>query len=173
MMNIEVWHQLNDYPDYAVSNCGNIKRLTDASGTAAGAVLQGALDKYGYRVVSLRNEAGVKTLKIHRLVADAFIGNIPPDRQVNHKNGVRLDNRVENLEIVTAGQNVRHSFRNLGRKPPTSSESGPAWLSDEQVMNIRKLKAEGVRQVEIAHRFKLSVGRVSAIVLRRSYKDVT
>ena len=171
-MNTESWMPLVNYPDYAVSNCGNIKRLTDASGTAAGAVLQGALDKYGYRVVSLRNEGAVKTLKIHRLVAEAFIGAIPADMQVNHKNGVKLDNRVENLEIVTAGQNVRHSFRQLGRKPTTGSECGTTWLSDQQIRDIRKLKKDGIRQVEIAARFGLSVGRTSAIILRKSYKDV-
>jgi hypothetical protein len=169
-MNIETWTPITDFPNYAVSDCGNVKRLTDARGTAAGVVLQGDLDKYGYRVVLLRNQHLRKTVKIHRLVAAAFIKPIPKDMQINHKNGVKLDNRVENLEIVTAGQNVRHSFRNLGRK--TSSGYGATHLSDEQVLQIRRLKSEGVRQNEIAHRFDLSVGRVSAIILRKSYKDV-
>lgn len=70
-------------------------------------------DKAGY--VKIKKHKGFCG-GVHRLVVSAFIGAIPKDMEVNHKNGVKDDNRVENLEIVTPKENVRHSIEVLGKK---------------------------------------------------------
>lgn len=68
-------------------------------------------DKCGY--MRIKQQRGLSPL-VHRLVALAFIGNIPDDMEINHKNGNKQDNRVENLEIVSHKQNMNHAKTVLG-----------------------------------------------------------
>lgn len=71
-----------------------------------------------YNIVYLSKNGVVKTRQVHRLVCDAFLKNTKCLPCVNHKNGVRHDNRVENLEWCSYSENNRHSFRVLGRVNP-------------------------------------------------------
>lgn len=74
-------------------------------------------DCNGYRRISLRGDNGKRRgIDVHRLVATTWIGPIPSGYWVNHENGVRHDNRVENLRIDTPGYNHSHAFKTLGRK---------------------------------------------------------
>jgi hypothetical protein len=75
-------------------------------------------DEKGYMKARLysplsKNADGRKPYRLHRLIAKAFLTDYSDDLQVNHKNGIKDDNRVENLEMVTASQNVYHAWNNL------------------------------------------------------------
>lgn len=116
----EEWLDLPGFAgDYLVSNLGRIKRGTPARGTQAGRVLKTPYNPDGYPSAVLRRDGGTVNISVHRAVALAFLG-VPPDDQpeVNHKNGNRADNRVENLEFCSRSENVAHSFRVLGRQAP-------------------------------------------------------
>ena len=79
-------------------------------------------DKYGYCHVHLHHKSFNKELRVHRLVARAFIPNPDNKPQVNHKNGDKSDNCVDNLEWCTPSENVKHAYR-TGLKYPSGGET--------------------------------------------------
>lgn len=89
-------------------------------------------DKNGYRVVSIKG----KSIYVHRLVGFVFIPNPKKYPQINHKNGIKNDNRVENLEWCTHFQNMRHATLNGLRK--TREQHPSAKLDWKKVKYIRK-----------------------------------
>lgn len=98
---------------YKVSNDGLVRSWAGRHGDEAEPhILKQKIDRYGYPVVCLRNRAQcrIEYPTVHRLVALAFIENPEGKPQVNHKNGNKTDNRVENLEWATSAENIRHAF---------------------------------------------------------------
>jgi hypothetical protein len=118
----EAWLPIACAPRYETSNAGRIRSLDGSivvggeKRRVKGRILKATLDRYGYEYVNL---GGGSRRTVHSIVAEAFHGPKPsPLHQVNHKNGVRSDNRPENLEWVTVSENIRHAFRVLGREHP-------------------------------------------------------
>lgn len=94
---METFKKIEEFSNYSVSNLGNVRN------DKTGRILKTYTKPSGYMQVQL----GRKTIPqyIHRLVAKAFIPNNDNKPQVNHKNGIKCDNKVENLEWVTASEN--------------------------------------------------------------------
>jgi hypothetical protein len=108
-----------DYKDlYQVSNQGRIKRLSRTIYLDNGKydieekVLKPSTTKKGYFRIGLRKDNKTKFFKVHRIVANVFIPNSENKPQINHINGVKTDNRTENLEWCTCKENVQHSVEN-------------------------------------------------------------
>lgn len=104
---MEVWKEIEGFPGYSVSTIGRTRRDRD------GKIKKHTCDTRGYEMTGINLGSGQKLLLIHRLVAAAFIPNPEGKPQVNHKNGDKSDNRVENLEWVTGRENDLHKTRIL------------------------------------------------------------
>jgi hypothetical protein len=120
----EIWKDITGYEGlYQVSNLGRIKslkRIAERKNSrcikVGGIILKPSRSNIGYLFVVPRKNGVPHTLYIHKLVANAFIPNPESKPQVNHINGVKTDNKVDNLEWCTQSENIKHSFKTLGHK---------------------------------------------------------
>ena len=107
----EIWKDIPDYNGYQISNLGNIKNdyiWTGSMYIYKPHTLKPHIDRKGYATIHLKN----KTYKIHRLVALIFIPNPDNLPQVNHIDGNKQNNKVENLEWCSCKQNITHAIIN-------------------------------------------------------------
>ena len=107
----EYWYVLPISKDYLISNLGRVKSCKFDKEK----IMKQFLRKNGYLHTNITINGKTKAMFVHRLVCSAILGDFDK-MQVNHKNGVRHDNNIENLEWVTHSENAAHSYKFLGRK---------------------------------------------------------
>jgi hypothetical protein len=100
-MTNELWRPIKANPRYFVSNKGRVVGPSKK-------IVSIFKDSNGYHCISF---PGLSRVRIHNLVAEAFIGRKPATLQVNHKDGNKDNNTAENLEYITQTENLRHAFR--------------------------------------------------------------
>ena len=108
-----MWKEVINYPKYEISEEGAIRSKPCLGNHFKGRELKYSTDKYGYQIVCFNTKERKVNLKVHRLVAQAFIPNPENKPQVNHIDGDKTNNSVSNLEWVTASENIRHA-KNIG-----------------------------------------------------------
>ena len=92
--------------EYLVSDHGRVKSLKWGKER----ILKQGLDGGGYPLVVICIHGKLKTSKVHRLVAETFIPNTGNKSQVNHKNAIKIDNHIDNLEWVSRSENIKHAW---------------------------------------------------------------
>lgn len=121
----------------------------------------------GYFQVSLCNSSGRRNFLVHRLVLENF-GSVTPNRNlcVNHKNGLKLDNRVDNLEWVTHQENMNHA-KKYGLTA-CGSKNGNSKITSAIVKKIRN--QTGRTYTDISNSFGISRVQVSNIINKRQWQ---
>lgn len=172
----EKWKPIPDYEThYAVSDLGRVRRIgPDSYGRCRNTVLRFGTRR-GYANVTLCVLNQRRTFSVHRVVWEAFIGTIPPDQQINHKNGVKDDNRLANLEVVSASENKLHSIHILGKRPTTASKNrgrnnARSKVTFRQAEEIRRRYAQGeTSQQGLADIYGIDQTSISRIILKQSW----
>ncbi len=161
----EEWRPIPDFPGYEVSNLGRVKSFIKRK--TLGRILKPVIGIHGYWHIQLRKNNKGKTKRIHRIVLETFIGK--SDLYCNHKNAVKTDNRLENLEYCTHAENVQHavSLGLVGGNKGTKSWN--ARLDDDKVREIRK-KGETIK-AQMA-RYGMSRASIVKVRLRETWRHV-
>lgn len=141
---MESWKNVKGYEGfYKVSNLGRVKRIESFRKNGGSGYIQPekvlspvSRGKSGYICVHLSKNGKSKNIDIHRLVAIAFLENLENKSQVNHKNGNKEDNTVENLEWVTPSENILHAIKILNVKRNTEGLKLGAKASIKKNLNI-------------------------------------
>jgi len=150
------WRECKGFPDYEVSSVGEVRR--------AGRVLKPWRHRLGYLTLNLRANNASHRRYIHRLVAETFIGAAPPRHEIDHINGQRDDNRAVNLRWVTHAENM------AARAPGTRGTRRDGALTEQQAIEIRRRRKDGVPLLDVAREFGITVGMVSHIARGRRWK---
>lgn len=176
---MEVWKEIKGYNGvYFVSNKGSVKSVDHyckgrkGSGKQTGRILKLYKSNKGYLRVSLSKDKVRFTTSAHRLVAKAFIPNPLNKPQVNHINGIKTDNRVENLEWCTNRENQIHAIKNNLNNPNLGEEHFMSKLSNKDVKNIRCLHKLGWKNKQLAEDYNVSQTAMSNILRNKTYKNV-
>ncbi|MBQ8993090.1 MAG: HNH endonuclease [Turicibacter sp.] len=128
--------EITGYPGYFVDIEGNIYSKKKSNNNQNGTLLKLKLDlkKCGYFYIGLYNDEGRKSMRVHRIVAQEFLNNPNHMTMINHINGNKLDNRLENLEWTNSSLNTKHAFK-LGlaynAKGYEDSQSRPVIVYDK------------------------------------------
>lgn len=170
----EIWKPIPGFDfHYEASTFGRIRRIHKQMGTHVGRVLKPAPHGDGYTMVNLCMNCIGHTRKIHQLVAITFIGAPRAKEEVNHRDGNRWNNHINNLEYVTRRENIRHSRDVLGAsRGRKGSKNAAAKLNESQVIEIRRLHESGTTRRKLAISFGVSTVMIRYIVIRRCWKHI-
>ena len=132
----EIWKDVPGYDGlYQISSFGRVKRLNGTvNNFHEDRILKTKYKKHGYAFVCLCKNGKLKYFHVHRLVGIAFIPNPENKPQINHKNGIKTDCNIKNLEWCTASENGLHSYRILNRKH--IAKKGLETKASKQVMQM-------------------------------------
>lgn len=171
------WLPIPDYETlYAVSSDGQVKRLARKSRnglsefTLPERQMKPSLSR-GYLRVSLWENNRSKVEFVHRLVMKAFVGQ--STLSVDHINGIKTDNRIENLRYCTLRENTIYQHEAGRVKFVRGIENGKAKMNDDIVRQARRMILSGMSIQKIADHFGLSKGTIQAMKEGRTWSHVS
>lgn len=127
----------------------------------------------GYIVMTAHRKGEVKQLRVHRLIWECFNGEIPEGLVINHKNGNKQDNRIDNLEAVTNRENVVHCWKTLGRISTLAGEgSHKAKITEAQAEDIIAKCKEGYSNKTLGEMYNLHPNYISLIRHNKRWKHL-
>lgn len=164
---MEIWKDIEGYEGFYQINCnGHVKSLRTGKTLKPGTI-------NGYYSITLCVNFLHKSFLVHRLIAKSFIPN--PDNKpcINHKDGNRKNNALDNLEWCTQLENVRHAFRNGLVNTSAGEKHYRSRLKKEDVLDIIRLVNAGGKKSKIAKQYNITNPAISRIIGGYVWKNVT
>lgn len=146
-----------------------VTRQGEVVNSRTGRVLRQDSNRTGYKRVTLSVDGFVKRVFVHRLVATHYLPNPYGHQEVNHINGMKHDNRVENLEWVSNSQNKLHAIETGLQK----SKVGRTYLSKDKVHEVCKLLEQGLPYNSISMSTGVSYNSVCLIKTKKNWVDIS
>jgi hypothetical protein len=163
MMLLDEWRPVRHGYPYEINRSGTIRNTRTLKR------LKPILNNKGYFAVYLHDGKRREGVGVHRLLAEAFLGECPKDHEVNHKNAIKTDNSLSNLEYVTSLENTRHAFR-LGLIRRHGEHNGGAKLTWDDVRMIREL-GTWMPRPWLTGLFGVRLNTIRAVLLNLSWRQ--
>jgi len=172
---MEKWKNITGYNNYYVSTEGRVKSKNDKGNWGNERILKIIERKSGYCVVNLYSYSDgnkkMKQCRVHKLVAKAFIPNPKNKPLINHIDGDKTNNSVNNLEWVTHSENMNHSYKNGFHNQPSGQKT--TKLTPKEVKEIRnRYKKEDISQYNLSIEYNVCESTIRNVVNRNSWKWV-
>lgn len=174
----EKWKEIKGFEGfYQISSLGRVKSLRGGRDSAKQheKIRATSLTKDGYVKVRLMHQGKDKTMRVHRLVAEAFLPNLENKDTINHIDGNKQNNAVSNLEWADRTEQMEHAY-SLGLKTAhKGSSNANAKLTDNQVREIRSAYVPYSRDfgtVALAKKYGVTNRVIGLVVNRKAYKNV-
>lgn len=133
--------------------------------------LRPMLIKSGYLTIDLGKKGKIKRHLVHRLIAIAYLNNPENKPQVNHKNGIKTDNKIDNLEWNTRSENQKHSIIS-GLRSAKGVKNSQCKLDEDSVLSIREEFKTNKSKKDLAKKYQISLPTIYDILTKRSWKHI-
>ncbi len=157
---MDSWRKVRDF-DYEVSSAGQIRNST-------GHIMSLKKTYDGYLEIGLRRKGFRKFIRVHRIVAAAFLDNPENKPQVNHIDGNKKNNHVSNLEYCTGSENMKHSY-GLGIHDQKGENNNTAKLTEADVLAIR---ISTQPHKELAKKYKTTPYSIQRIIRKERWAHI-
>lgn len=174
----EQWFPISfiDEP-YEISDLLRIKKLPritrnkQSSFMTKERIISPWIAKTNYYSIKIKTNGKNKSFLLHRIIALCFIPNKENKPYINHINGIKTDNRIENLEWCTASENVKHALKNGLLISFKGENHSCSKLTEKQVLEIRKLKGT-MTQNKIGELFGVKYQIIGSILRNENWKHI-
>lgn len=175
---MEIWKEIEGYNGfYSVSNYGRVKSNGGNCGSCIRKekILSQSKTRDGYMKVRLMHKNKDKTMRVHRLVANAFIENPYNKETVNHIDGNKENNNVNNLEWSNRSEQLIHAYKNKLKESQKGCTNKNSKLTEYQIKEIRNTYIRNSKEfgtVALSKKYGVTDRVIGLIVRNLSYKNV-
>lgn len=163
----ERFRRIKNFEDYFISMGGRVYSTLTTRYIRPGKMTSGYL-----MCALMDNKNRRRNVSIHRLVYQAWLGNLEPGLEINHINGDKTDNRTINLEQVTSSENKKHAVQFGLHNGPRGCSHPDSKFNEDEVREIRRAVRSGASQIELAKMFGVSYTTINSLANYKTYKSI-